>query len=260
MPLDGEATPASPKEQIRKEVLEAPYSLWRAMGYSLRGSGLAIWSTGVLCLAIFNLMLSLPGLMGCFALIPLAAFGLLLVSLQFKISRATARGDVEAPDWPELGDFGDRILDFLTYLCLGMVYIFIPIVGSVFTIGVGAFFTPEPNLLLYLLVATVLWFCTALYLIAFGACSVYSRLQFINFPAHLITLFRAGGDGFTIANLTYVLIVLQLVVQLVLAVLLPELLANILGDFITMYWAITSAHLAGLLFRRHRRTTDSIYK
>lgn len=246
--------PVRPQQRQREELLARPYSLKEAMLYPFRGLGLYLFISGSIAFGLAQFLASFT----CLGLIFFFIILTLMIGLQFKIVRSTADGDNELPDWPEYFALSERIFDLLTYVFLAFLQ-FAPVVLWTLLFGLSMEVWKKPDLLFWGGFAACFWLGTALFVIAYGAAGTYDRMDCIRVDLHLRTLGAAGADAVTVVNLVFVLQALVLIVQTALSETVP-ILGGILSGLLGIYWFFTGPHLAGVLFRRHRRALDDLYR
>lgn len=253
MPL-GEGQPATVKEVARRQAISKPYSFQQALSYPFRGVGLYMFIATLASLAFVSFLLQYSG--GCYSMILAAGLWSLMVGLQFKIVRSTAEGDDQLPDWPEYMDWGERIGDIAIYLVIAILQ-FSPVVA--FTLlNMGKLLTSEPSLLFWAGFAVFAWLGTALGTVAFGAAGRFDRSSVMRIDLHLKALKIGGADSVTATNLVFAAGIALFVVHALLQQVpfVGAAVAGILGA----YWTFTSAHLAGVLFRRHILELEKVYE
>lgn len=253
LPL-GEGQPATVKEVARRQAISKPYSFQQALTYPFRGVGLYMFLATLASLAFVSFLLQYSG--GCYSMILAAGLWSLMVGLQFKIVRSTAEGDDDLPDWPEYMDWGERIGDIVVYLAIAFLQ-FSPVV--IFTLlNMGKVLTPEPSLVFWAGFALLAWLGTALGTVAWGAAGRFDRINVLRLDLHLKALKIGGADSVTATNLVFAVGILLFVVRALLQQVpwVGAAVAGILGA----YWTFTSAHLAGVLFRRHILELEKVYE
>lgn len=253
LPL-GDGHGATVREVARQEAVAKPYALKEAFSYPFRGLGGYMFLATLVSMAFVNFLLL--GF-GCLPLIIAFLFATLLIALQFKIADTTARGDTELPDWPEYLELRDRIVDLLTYGFLAFVQ-FAPLVAYFFLFGGPQHvFTDEPSFAFYLGFAIFAWAGAAFWVVAFGAAGHYGRGAALRLDLHVKALASAQRDGLLFANVVFPLGIGMFVLR-GLFTQLPFAGAALSG-IVGAYWTFVSAHLAGLIVRRNRRSFDAIY-
>ena len=246
---------ATVREVKAHEAVAKPYALREAFQYPFRGLGKYMFGATLITMAFVNFVL-IVGL-GCLPLVLSAFFASLLIALQFKIADTSARGETELPDWPEYLDVWDRVIDVLTYGFLLFVQ-YAPLVAYFFLFGgVDQVFTTEPNFVFYLGFAVFAWAGAAFWVVAFGAAGHYGRDASLRLDLHLKALGSTARDGLMFANIVFPLGVVTVVARVLLEAV--PVAGAAVGGVLWAYWAFVSAHLAGLIVRRNRRSFDAIY-
>ena len=251
LPLAG--TPA-PQERARRRAAARPYSLADALRYPLRGSGKLMFVVTVVTMAVAGGVARFG--MGLRALALVGAVWALLVGLQFKIVRDTAKGDDEVPDWPEYLDWGERIPDLFAYAVVALLQ-----VGAVALYALAArqrWLVGEAGFGFWAGCAALLWLGSALAGMAFGAAGVHGAGEVVRVDRHVRGFFAAGADAVQTVNVTFGIGALVLVTRALLHRVpwVGELVSGVLGA----YWTFVSAHLIGVLFRRRGPELDAIYE
>ena len=253
LPL-GEGQPATVKEVARRQAISRPYSFQQALTYPFRGVGLYMFLAALVSLAFVSFLLQYSG--GCYSMILAAGLWSLMIGLQFKIVRSTAEGDDDLPEWPEYMDWGERIGDILIYLVIAVLQ-FSPVVAYTL-LNMGNVLTPEPSLAFWAGFALLAWLGTALGTVAWGAAGRFDRTSVFRIDLHLKALKIGGADSVTATNLVFAVSILLFVVRALLQQVpyVGAAVAGVLGA----YWTFTSAHLAGVLFRRHILELEKVYE
>jgi hypothetical protein len=244
LPLDG-AAPVTVQEHERRERRAKPYAISRAFAYPFRGMGLYLFLASLVCLAFVEIF-------GGFAFV----LWILMVGIQFKIVDTTANGEDELPDWPNYMAFWEWFPDVLAYLGIAILQ-FGPIVGYAYLIGPENLVWGEPNLLIWIGCAFCAWLGCALALTALAAAGRFGPEAAIRVDLHGKAFLAAGRDALVIADLVFVLGIVVFLARSALSVipLAGAAAAGVLGA----YWLFTSAHLAGLMVRRHAAAFEAIY-
>ena len=253
MPLDA-GQPATVKEVARRQAIAKPYSFQQALFYPFRGVGLYMFLATLASLAFVSFLLQYSG--GCYSIVLAVGLWSLMVGLQFKIVRSTAEGDDQLPDWPEYMDWGERLGDILIYLVIAVLQFF-PVVA--FTLlNMGSLLSTEPSLLFWAGFALFAWLGTALGTAAFGAAGRFDRSSVMRVDLHLKALRIGGADSITATNMAFAIGIALFAVRALLQQIpwVGAAAAGILGA----YWTFTSAHLAGVLFRRHILDLEKVYE
>lgn len=235
----------------RQKAVSGPYSFGEALFYPFRGLGAFLYVGAILAMLLLAYMpMSLIG-----RLVLTFLFWSMMIGLQFKIIRTSAEGSVELPDWPEYGDFGERLLDIFAYL-FATALLFGP-AGVLIWFGRSQVFSTEPNPLFWFLVALLGWLGAALSVVALGAAGRFHRFDVLRIPSHIKALRFTGADGITVANLTFGLGIA--VYLLFLALQEIPYVGNIASFGLAAYWIFVSAHFVGVLMRRHIFVLEALY-
>ncbi|HVG09423.1 MAG TPA: B-box zinc finger protein [Thermoanaerobaculia bacterium] len=253
MPLEA-GQPATVREVARRQAISKPYSFQQALSYPFRGVGLYMFLATLIALAFVSFLLQYSG--GCYSIMLAVGLWSLMIGLQFKIVRSTAEGEDQLPDWPEYMDWGERLGDILLYLVVAILQFF-PVVA--FTLlNMGKLLSPEPSLLFWAGFALFAWLGMALGTVAFGAAGRFNRSSVMRIDLHLKALKIGGVDTVTATNLAFAIGISLFVVRALLQQIpyVGAAVAGVLGA----YWTFTSAHLAGVLFRRHILELEKIYE
>lgn len=253
MPLEA-GQPATVREVARRQAISKPYSFQQALFYPFRGVGLYMFIATLVSLAFVSFLLQYSG--GCYSIVLAVGLWSLMVGLQFKIVRSTAEGDDQLPDWPEYMDWGERLGDILIYLVVAILQFF-PVVAYTL-LNMGKVLSPEPSLLFWTGFALFAWLGMALGTAAFGAAGRFDRSSVMRIDLHLKALKIGGADSVTAANMVFAIGISLFVVRALLQQIpyVGAAVAGVLGA----YWTFTSAHLAGVLFRRHILELEKVYE
>jgi hypothetical protein len=244
LPVGGSA-PVTVKEHERRQRVTRAYSISQAFAYPFRGMGLYLFLAALLCLAFVEVVGGLAFLLW-----------VLMVGIQFKIVSTTADGEDELPDWPDYMAFWEWFPDVLAYLGIALLQ-FAPIVAYAYVVGADNLLWGEPNLLLWIGCAFCAWVGCALALTALAAAGRFGPGAAIRVDLHGKAFLAAGRDALVIADLVFVLGIAVFVVRSALSAIpiAGAAAAGVLGA----YWLFTSAHLAGLMVRRHSEAFEAIY-
>ena len=253
MPLEA-GQPATVKEVARRQAISKPYSFQQALSYPFRGVGLYMFIATLVSLAFVSFLLQYSG--GCYSIALAVGLWSLMIGLQFKIVRSTAEGDDQLPDWPEYMDWGERLGDILIYLVIAVLQFF-PVVA--FTLlNMRSLLSPEPSLFFWAGFALFAWIGMALGTVAFGAAGRFDRSSVMRIDLHVKALKIGGADSVTAANMAFAIGISVFVIRALLQQVpyVGAAAAGVLGA----YWTFTSAHLAGVLFRRHILELEKVYE
>ncbi|HEX5718237.1 MAG TPA: B-box zinc finger protein [Thermoanaerobaculia bacterium] len=253
MPLEA-GQPATVKEVTRRQAISKPYSFQEALFYPFRGVGLYMFIATLVSLAFVSFLLQYSR--GCYAIVLAVGLWSLMVGLQFKIVRSTAEGEDQLPDWPEYMDWGERLGDIVIYLVVAILQFF-PVVAYTL-LNMGKVLSPEPSLLFWAGFALFAWLGMALGTVAFGAAGRFDRSSVMRVDLHLKALKIGGVDTVTATNMAFAIGISLFVVRALLQQVpyVGAAVAGVLGA----YWTFTSAHLAGVLFRRHILELEKVYE
>lgn len=252
LPLN-EGQPATVQQVRRHEAVTKPYSFSDALAYPFRGSGLLMFIVAVVSMMIVQVMLTFG--FGLWRYFFAAAFWSLMIGLQFSIVRTTAEGQDELPEWPDYSDFGERVADILTYI--GIVLLQFGPVALYLFLRMDTLVAGEPGLFFWAVVALLAWLGAALATMAYGAAGRFNRPSILRLDLHTKGFVTSGADAVTAANLTFGMGAAFFVLRLALAKI--PILGAILSGIVGAYWFFTSAHIAGVLFRRHIFRLEKLY-
>jgi hypothetical protein len=257
LPLaEGVAASVPERQQQAKIARASTYSLKQALFYPFRGTGLLMFVAALISLAVVGFVLRFG--IGCLPLILWVGWLTLLAGIQFKIARTTAEGDDEVPGWPEYFSFGERIVDFLTWMFIVVGLQYGPVVSFLFYFGARGLLTSEPSLVFWLGAAACLWLGTALALMGFGSASAHWRHSALRVDQHVRGLLATGGDALKFTNISFVMLGLTFVLKGLLDDL--PVLGSAIAGTLGLYWAFMEPHFAGLIFRRNGKTLHAIYE
>lgn len=266
LPLDtDEPADTRKRQETVKLARAASYTYREALGYPFRGTGAyAFWIyVGLqgLALAVHALPL-VGGLLVLAVLIFLLLVGLLLPGFLFAITRTTAAGENELPDWPA----------FDVFRLLKQVFVFVW-VGAVSLIPMAAMLrgfrceamdvvagrADAVGCSMALVSGYFLGVCV--WLPAFGSVAIFGSFWLLfRFDLHFKAARADYGEFFTAVGLTAGLLALSGVAPFVLSRLpLPDLIVNLTINALLIYSAFVGAHLAGVYFRRHSAAAQEIY-
>jgi hypothetical protein len=253
LPL-GAAAPATVREHEKRRRIERPYSIGQAFFYPFRGMGLYLFIAALVSMAVVELVLRVG--FGCLPIVIAFLFWTLMVGIQFKIVDTTAQGDDELPDWPNYLSFSERIPDVLAYVGIAALQ-FGPLAAYAYLVGFERLIGGEPNLLVWIGVAFFAWCGTALATTALAAAGRFGPGAAIRVDLHGRAFLAAGRDALIVADVTFVLGIAFWIVRSLLAAV--PIAGGAVAGTLGAYWLFTSAHLAGLLVRRHAAAFEAIY-
>jgi hypothetical protein len=242
--------PATSLDRRRQQAVSKPYPLTEAFFYPFRGMGLYLFVATVATLAFLQFFMR-----GCVGLVFSLGFWTLMVGLQFKIVRSTAEGDDELPDWPDYFDFAERVADVFAYLAI-LILQFVP-PALYLWFGRGMILTTRPSLLFWAGFALIAWAGAALGLMALGAAGRFTRGDVIRIDRHVAAFLAGGPDAVMITNIVFALGIGTVFARAAFNAI--PLVGSLAGGVIGAYWAFTSAHLAGVLFRRRYFELEKLY-
>lgn len=252
MPLD-EGKPATVREARRHEAVTKPYSFLDALAYPFRGSGKLMFVAAVISMLFVQILLTFG--MGLWRYLLAAGFWSLMIGLQFSIVRTTAEGENELPEWPDYSDFGERLADILTYLVITLLQLG-PAAAYVF-LGMEGLVTGEAGLGFWAGFAVCAWLGAVLATMAYGAAGRFGRGSSLRLDLHVRGFLTGGADAVNAANMTFALGIAFFVLRLAFNSI--PIAGAILSGVVGAYWFFTSAHLAGVLFRRHIFALEKLY-
>lgn len=253
LPLN-EGQPATVKQVNRREAVTRPYSFTDALAYPFRGSGLLMFIVAVVSMMLVQILLTFG--MGLWRYLFAAGFWSLMIGLQFSIVRTTAEGENELPEWPDYSDFGERVADVLTYVGIALLQ-FGP-AGLYLFLRMDSLIAGEPGLVFWAVFALLAWLGAALATMAYGAAGRFDRPSILRLDLHTRGFLTGGADAVTAANLTFGLGAAFLILRLAFSEI--PILGAILSGIVGAYWFFTSAHIAGVLFRRHIFALEKMYE
>jgi hypothetical protein len=248
-----EQAATTPAAWRRERRLDRPESLAAALGYVFRGRN-------ALTLPAYVLFLTLGALLpGPLALLPLAVVALVLPGFLLAIVHATAEGVEVVPDWPDFGEPGARAAEWLQ--CAG-VALAAALPGLLFRrladCDVESFLVADGTACtLANAGGAALAFAVAL--LGLGAVGAWGSgwLSF-RLDLHLEALL-SGTRGEAPVFLVFVAGVLAAALAAARALADVPLLGLAAFHAATGYALFTTAHLAGMMFRRHRVRLERIY-
>jgi hypothetical protein len=257
LPLAGDA-PATAPEHRRATAQAAPYGLARAFAYPWRGRGGLLFWVYVALGAILTVVGLVPGA-GLLRLLLWCMITFLVPGLLCVIVRATAAGENELPDWPDLTDYGERVAEVLG---LAGVAVLAALPAGLAQLAGGC--SLEDLLAREVGAACrLLWWAGLLPGIVVAVPAVvavavwWSPWLVLRLDLHVRALAACGADAFWTAGLLYLLVLgRQLVAPLSWRV---PILGQIVVSSCGIYALFVGAHLVGLLVRRHERALDAIY-
>jgi len=253
LPLS-EGQPATAQQVRRLEAVTKPYSFTDALAYPFRGSGLLMFIVAVALMMLIQVMLTFG--IGFWRYFFAVGFWSLMIGLQFSIVRTTAEGEDELPEWPDYSDFGERFADILTYVGIALLQ-FGP-AGLYLFLRWETLVAGEPGVFFWAIFALLAWLGAALATMAYGAAGRFARPSILRLDLHTKGFVSGGADAVTAANLTFGLGAAFFVLRLALSAI--PILGAILSGIVGAYWFFTSAHIAGVLFRRHIFRLEKLYE
>lgn len=256
LPLDA-SLPATVPE-LKRAAARARTTTWReALRYPLRGQGsMVFWAyLGLMIAFVLLSMLPLGWLLVCCCR---GAILLLTPGLLYAIVRRTAEGDDELPDWPDVGDAGERLYEVFTFvgtIAVALVPAALALRLSGCTLldllgggAEGCRWAIAGGLVLGLPLAVPM----------FGALAVYQHLDLLlRLDLHVRALAATGRDGVSTVLLTYAVLAAGRLLSFALHGL--PLLGGALAAAVAAYGTFAGAHVVGLMFRKHAAALDEIY-
>jgi hypothetical protein len=258
LPLDA-SLPATVPALKRAVARSRPTSWLAALGYPVRGQGSGVFWAYLALLVVFQLVAIVPGLGLAVALLR-AAIATLVPGLLYAIVRRTAEGDDELPDWPDIGEVGERVREVFTFLAT-MVVALLPAMLALYFSGCGISYLlgDAPG-------AARCWPALAAGLLVglplavpmFGSLAIYQHLDLLlRLDLHVRALFAAGRDGLSTVLLTYAVLAASRFMEFALGGF--PILGGVLGAALAAYGSFAGAHVVGLMFRKHAPALDAIY-
>lgn len=252
LPIGAPAT-ATPGARARERRLDRPVTLRDSLAYVFRGRGGFTLPAYVLFLTA-GALLPFP-----FALLPIGVAALILPGFLLEIVRATAEGEDELPDWPDLSALGARALEWLQAAVVVAVSA-LPalLLRRLAGCDVELFLVADrASCALAWALGAALGYALAMF--GFGALGAFrSGWLAPRLDLHLEALLagtRADGP-IVLAAIALLFAITAAVVRLLGGIPLVGLAVL---HAATGYTLFTAAHLAGLLFRRHRQRLEAIY-
>ncbi len=257
LPLDREL-PADVPGRRRALARRRSFRWAEALRYPLRGQGGGVFWAYLTLLALLRLAGSLP-IVGAFAGIFWLLIGTLVPGMLYAIVRRTAAGDDELPDWPDIGEAGERAREVFTFLCLAGLSL-VPAIALPWASGCGVSWfdddLPEGSCLA--LAAAGLAAALALAVPAFGALAIYQSGWLLVRPdLHARALAAAGADGARTVVFVYVFLGAGRLADHLLRPV--PWLGGLLGGAASAYASFVAAHLVGWMFLRREPALDAIY-
>jgi uncharacterized protein (DUF697 family) len=262
LPLDA-SLPATVPALRRAVARRRPTTWLEALGYPLRGQGSMVFWVYLALMIGFVLLAVVPGT--CLLICSFrAAIALLMPGLLYAIVRRTAEGDDELPDWPDIGDMGERLYEVFTFLGTLAVAL-LPAALALRLSGCAIL-----NLLLGeegAAGAASCWWALAAGLLLglplavpmFGSLAVYEQVDLLfRLDLHGRALVAAGRDGVGTVLLTYAVLAASRLLGFALHGF--PLLGGALAAALAAYGTFAAAHVVGLMFRKHAAALDAIYQ
>jgi hypothetical protein len=258
LPLDA-SLPATVPELKRAAARARPTTWLEALTYPLRGQGsMVFWA--YLGLMIAFVLLSVFPLAGLLTFAFRLLIGLLMPGLLYAIVRRTAEGDDELPDWPDIGDAGERLREVFTFVGTIAVTL-VPAALALRLSGcalVDLLSDAQGAASCRWTVAVGLMLGLPLAVPMFGSLAVYQHLDLLlRLDLHLRALAATGRDGVSTVLLTYAVLAASRLLGFALHGF--PLLGGALAAAVAAYGTFAGAHLVGLMFRKHAAALDAIY-
>lgn len=266
LPLDPEEPASVPRRRQTVTLARAASYTYRdALGYPLRGYGAYAYWAYIGLQAIGLVVGALPiigGLLSLAVLLFLFLVGLLLPSFLFAITRSTARGENELPDWPEF-DFFRLWKQAFVFVLVALVSL-IPMAAMLegFRCEAVDVFTGQAEAQGCVLALVFgYFFGVCLWLPAFGAVAVFgSAWLAFRVDLHFKAARADYGEFFLATVLTGGLLALSGATPFVLTALpLPGFVVSLVSNALGVYALFVGAHLAGVYFRRHSAAVQEIF-
>jgi len=258
LPLDA-SLPATVPALKRAAARARPVTWVQALGYPLRGQGSMVFWVYLALMVAFVLLAAMPGSwLLVWSLRCVVA--LLMPGLLYAIVRRTAEGDDELPDWPDIGEVGERFYELFTWLCTIAVAL-VPAALALTLSGCGI-----QGLLEGAAGAAGCWWALAAGLVLglplavpmFGSLAVYEHVDLLfRLDLHVRALAAAGRDGVATVLLTYAVLAGSRLLGFALHGF--PLLGGALAAALAAYGSFAGAHVVGLMFRKHAPALDAIY-
>jgi hypothetical protein len=262
LPLDvRESATTTGRRRAEKRAVAARYGWLDAFAYPLRGHGAyALWSY-IAAITLFVIFEELFEYGGCLTGLPRLMIACLVPPFLFDIARTTAAGDNELPDWPEW-DFWGILKKLALAWAVGFVSL-LPAGGLLAAAGCGFgdLIAGAGSLLACLLLLGIgLVVAMMLWLLAFGSTAAYETpWLFFRLDLHARAGWAVGPDLLIATLLNGLLLAVVPGLSVVLTVLVHPVASGIVSPALTLYMLLLSAHLAGVIFRRHPDALDAIY-
>lgn len=258
LPLD-EGLPATVPALRRAAVRARPVSWPEALGYPLRGQGSMLFWAYLALMMAFVLLAAVPGaglLVACLRTV----IALLMPGLLYAIVRRTAEGDDELPDWPDLGELGERLYEVVTLLCtIAVAIIPAALLLRFFGCGMSALLgAAEGTARCRLALTAGLMLGLPLAVPMFGSLAVYQHFDLLlRLDLHVRALLAGGRDSWSTVLLTYAVLAASRLLGFALHGF--PLLGGALAAGLAAYGTFAGAHVVGLMFRKHAAALDAIY-
>lgn len=251
------AQPANTTQLAYQRKHHSAYSMGEALAYPLRGNSAWIFWVYVAFTTFLAVLSWVPGLGFATGMVSLVLLGL-LASMTLRIIFQTSEGSNDVPGWPDFDLFqlARDVFKMVAATMVGLAPIFIPL--ELLGCGFVRFFLGEGGAFCWLLFATGLVFGTLLGLVALGSVALYDQvLGAFRVDLHIAAMRVMGADLF---KTTAFVVALTLGIQILKIVLLfVPLVGGVLQAAIGTYGLFTTAHLIGLLYRKHDQEVDAIY-
>jgi len=257
----GEAATTTARRAAAARAVAARYGWFEALAYPLRGHGAyALWAY-LLVIAIFVVVENVFKYGGCFTGLPRLIVSALVTPFLFDIARTTAAGENELPDWPEW-DPWPVFKKVVLMWAVALVSLF-PAYGLLAAAGCGFtdFLASAGSLLACVLLLGIgLLLSMMVWLLAFGSTAVYETpWLFFRLDLHARAGWAAGPDLLIATLFNGVLLALVPGLTVALAIFVHPIAADLASQGVTLYAVLLSAHLAGVIFRRHPDAMEAIY-
>ncbi len=262
LPLDvRESATTTGRRVAEKRAVAARYGWLDALAYPLRGHGAyALWAY----LALITLFVILENVFkygSCLTGLPRVMLTGLVTPFLFDITRTTAAGENELPDWPEWDVWG---IVKKTVLAWAVAVVSLLPAGGLLAAagcGFGDLLAGAGSLLACLLLLGLgLVLAMMIWLLAFGSTAAYETpWLFFRLDLHARAGWAVGTDLLIATLFNGLLLAVVPGLAVALGLFVHPIAADLASQAVTLYAILLSAHLAGVIFRRHPDAMDAIY-
>jgi hypothetical protein len=215
--------------------------------YPVSGTGIYLLVGGTLFVTVFQFIISLPTLFFWATIIVAAFFAGYLSSYFVSVMRASARGESNPPDWPDITHVGSNVLHPLWVVSLPSVVSFLP--ALIYAIYLALYGGSLPVLILLISIGA-LYYPMALIASAISD----APLNSINFIAIFSSIFKVGKDYLIalaiLAVFSVIGVISQIVVASVTGAIAGVIVADIALHFVYLYFLMVYGRILGLLYRQ----------